>query len=445
MTANSNSHSIENPGNSADIKETALLDLEKQLNHSDSARRLEALSKLWGLIAGGEIEKPVTGKDVNNHIHTIYSFSPYSPAAALWMAYKSGLETAGIMDHDSICGAREFIRAGEIIGMSTTIGVECRTDFSNTIFKDRRINNPDQKSIAYVAIHGVPHSSIDSINNFFKPYLEERNSRNKKMLDRINSIFVSFDIELDFTKHVIPLSKSDEGGSITERHLLFALSGKIMEKIKPGKEVVAFLKETLNLKLPSKITSMLEDTDNPYYKYDLLGALKSDLVSMFYIDAKEECPDISLVSKLAKDTGSILAYAYLGDVGDSITGDKKTQKFEDDYIEELFRELPKLGFNAVTYMPSRNTREQLVRVKKLCDLHGLFQISGEDINSPRQKFVCEAMKSDEFKNLYISTWALIGHEKEASRNIKTGMFSDSIIKKYPLLEERINYFAGIAR
>ena len=36
---------------------------------------------------------PQTGRDVNNHIHTTYSFSPYSPTAAVWFARAAGLCT----------------------------------------------------------------------------------------------------------------------------------------------------------------------------------------------------------------------------------------------------------------------------------------------------------------------------------------------------------------
>ena len=70
---------------------------------------------------------------------------------------------------------------------------------------------------------------------------------------------------------------------------------------------------------------------------------------------------------LADKIGAVSAYAYLGDVGDSVTGDKKPQKFEDDYLDELFDVLKELKFNAVTYMPSRNTHEQLDRVRALCE------------------------------------------------------------------------------
>ena len=42
------------------------------------------------------------------------------------MAFMSGLKTAGIMDHDSVGGNFEFIEAGKIINMATTVGMECR-------------------------------------------------------------------------------------------------------------------------------------------------------------------------------------------------------------------------------------------------------------------------------------------------------------------------------
>jgi hypothetical protein len=177
-----------------------------------------------------------------------------------------------------------------------------------------------------------------------------------------------------------------------------------------------FLAQDLKLDIKPRILEYLLDGSNEFYEYDLLGVLKSDMVEKFYINADAECPDVRDVLKLSKDTGSISAYAYLGDVGDSVTGDKKTQKFEDDYIELLFETLSDLGFDAVTYMPSRNLLKQLEKVKKLCEKYNLLQISGEDINSPRQSFICEALGKDEFKHLIDSTWMLIKHEIEEQQN-----------------------------
>lgn len=372
--------------------------MEALLNDQSKAVRLKTLEKLVAAYPA-----PQSGGHVNNHIHTFYSFSPYSPTMAIWMARQNGLTTAGIMDHDSVAGCREFIEAGKIAGIATTIGVECRVSFADTTLRGRRINNPDQDSIAYVTIHAIPHKNIDKVAAFFAPYTEKRNERNRKMVEKINALTP---IQIDFDRDVVPLSKLDEGGSITERHILFALANKMLAYTD---DICGFL-ESLGVQISDKARAQLSDPDNAIRAYDLLGVLKSSFIEMIYIDAKEECPDVREIVKLSHEIGAILGYAYLGDVGDSVTGDKKTQKFEDDYLPTLFEVISALGFDAVTYMPSRNTMEQLVRLKEFCTQYGLMEISGEDINSPRQSFICEALQNPMFANLIESTWALIRHE-----------------------------------
>ena len=415
------------------------------LNGSSRDTRLDSLKHLMQAVKAGKINEPVSGEDVNNHIHTTYSFSPYSPTKAVWMAYMSGLCTAGIMDHDSIGGAEEFIEAGRIAGMETTIGVECRADFSGTPLNERRINNPDQKSVAYVALHGIPHTQVQRVKEFFKPFLKARDLRNRRMAGKINEIVSPYGLAIDYDKDVVPFSMYPEGGSITERHLLFALSARMAEVFGKGAPLVVFLREKLGLDIKKKLEGYLMDENNEHYLYDLLGVLKSDMVPLFYIDATEECPDVRDFIDFSKSIGAVSAYAYLGDVGESVTGDKKSQKFEDDYIDELFEVLKDLGFNAVTYMPSRNTFAQLERVRGFCDRYGFFQISGEDINQPRQSFVCEALRKPEFRNLIQSTWALIGHEKAATRDIKQAMFSEETVSKYPDLQTRIERYAAMGK
>ena len=70
-----------------------------------------------------------------------------------------------------------------------------------------------------------------------------------------------------------------------------------------------------------------------------------------------------------------------------------------------------------------------------------FQISGEDINSPRQSFVCEAQRAPEFSNLYEATWALIAHEWRSTANPKDGLFSKEAIANWPDLKQRVAEFA----
>ena len=67
-------------------------------------------------------EQPPRTREVNCHVHTTYSFSPYSPAFAAERADAAGLLAVGIMDHDSVAGAAEMREAGRIIGIATTGG-----------------------------------------------------------------------------------------------------------------------------------------------------------------------------------------------------------------------------------------------------------------------------------------------------------------------------------
>ena len=413
---------------------------EEALRLLNAPDRLDNLRKL---VAGHE--KPEQGTDVNNHIHTTYSFSPYSPTAAVWFAREAGLCTCGLMDHDSIAGAEEFLEAAEIAGMNATVGMECRVSFANTPFAHRRINNPDQDGVAYMALHGVPHNRIDELNDFFAPYRERRNERNRKMVAAVNSLMGQYGVEMDFERDVLPLSNADKGGSVTERHLSSALAYKMLEKIGSGEKLVSFIKDTMKLPLSKKIEGYLLDENNPYAMYDLLGWIKSELIAKFYIPATDECPDVRDVLALSDRIGAISAYAYLGDVGDSVTGDKRAQKFEDDYLDDLVPYLKGLGYRAITYMPSRNTMAQLRRLRALCVEHDLVQISGEDVNSPRQSFVCEALRNPEFLNLLEGTWALIAHEWRSTEDASKGFFSEETIETWPTLAERRIAFAAFGR
>ncbi|MBQ3575774.1 MAG: PHP domain-containing protein, partial [Clostridia bacterium] len=316
-----------------------------------------------------------------------------------------------------------------------------RVSIKNTPFADRKLNNPDQAGVVYMALHGVPHNRAKEINEFFAPYRAKRNERNIKMVAAINEMMGKYGVTIDFEKDVLPLSNFAKGGSVTERHLSSALAYKLLEVIGKGEKLVKFIREEVQLPISAKIEGFLTDESNPHMMYDLLGWIKSQLISKFYIDATDECPDVKDVLALSDRVGAISAYAYLGDVGDSVTGDKRAQKFEDDFLDELVEYVAKIGYRAITYMPSRNTKPQLDRIRGLCEKYGLFQISGEDINQPRQSFVCEAQRDPEFNNLFDATWALIAHEWRATANPADGFFSEESIAKWPNLNDRIAAFA----
>ena len=85
----------------------------------------------------------------------------------------------------------------------------------------------------------------------------------------------------------------------------------------------------------------------------------------------------------------------------------------------------------------------LDRLRALCKAYGMFEISGEDINSPRQSFVCMAQRDPAFDHLYDATWALIAHENLTTENPEKGFFAAKAVKNYPDIAARTAVFAKI--
>ena len=309
--------------------------LADRLSSRDRAVRLDAIHGLAAQARAGAYQFPAIGRDVNNHIHTTYSFSPYTPSKAVWASRCSGLATAGIMDHDAIAGAREFLEAGRMLGLPVTVGTELRVSMEGTPLAGRRINNPDQLSVSYLAFHGVPETSIDVLEAFLKPVRAARALRNREMTARLDLLARKAGTRLDYDRDVLPLSESTNGGSVTERHLLFALVHALMKGADSREALVRLLEECFSLRPTGKTLAMLMDPDNPYFEYDLLGLFKSELLPLAYVPATAELLPVRDALDFADAHGIIAAYPYLGDVGESVTGDKKAQRFEDDYLEEL--------------------------------------------------------------------------------------------------------------
>ncbi|MDR1043107.1 MAG: hypothetical protein LBL54_04300 [Clostridiales Family XIII bacterium] len=462
------------------------------LNAAPSEERLSAARGLAALQSAGKIPAPETSGYVNNHIHTIYSFSPYSPTKAVWASREAGLAVSGIVDHDSVAGVREFREAGRVFGFPTTAGFELRSDHTATALGPRRTNNPDQAGVSYMTFHGLRDSEIDAVAEFLKPVAKARGERNRAMCERLADLS---GLSLHYDADVVPLSRGAEGGSVTERHLLCALSLAAIREYggsgsgssasspsgssspapsptdptsQPGDALFYFFKNKLSFtdgdidKLKTSWKTSIYNSakynsangdhrngydgsgtpppsaghtiapasagtsstfakpatscpyGNDFFLYDLIGILKASLVESFYIPAGPvECPPLAGLVEFARAHDIIITYPYLGDVTSSVTGDKKAQKFEDDYLDELFGILKAEGVGAISYMPARNTREQAERVRELAERYGMLQISGEDINSPRQPFISEASKDPYFANLRETTWRLVEHEKGA--------------------------------
>ena len=124
--------------------------------------RLEALRALVRDVPGerpGGTDVPRSSGEVNNHIHTVYSFSPYTPSLAAWRARRAGLAVAGSVDHDCAAAAEEMLAACSVLGIGGTTGFELRVSLADSPFAGRKINSPDMEGVAYVTVQGLPRAA----------------------------------------------------------------------------------------------------------------------------------------------------------------------------------------------------------------------------------------------------------------------------------------------
>ena len=163
------------------------MDIEQQLDSFDPAARRGALETLCGRAGSGEIELPAPGDAVNLHFHTFFSYNcrGYSPSGIAWLARKAGLAFAGIVDFDVLDGLEEFYRAGELLGLETTVGIETRVFVPE--FADREINSPGEPGIAYHMGVGVPGAALEGDAAAFQKKLAATSEqRNRDLLCRVN-------------------------------------------------------------------------------------------------------------------------------------------------------------------------------------------------------------------------------------------------------------------
>ncbi|GAB1483933.1 hypothetical protein MASR2M78_27500 [Treponema sp.] len=327
-------------------------------------------------------------------------------------------------------------------------GVSFKKDVAGnkSVFAERKINNPDSPGLVYMTVQGVPKAALPAVRAFLEPIQKQREERSRRMTEASNVLLKQAGLdELNFEKDVRGLSKASEGGGLTERHILSAVAGRLIEKYGRGSALVAAL-PSIGVEASTKVKALLDDATNSHYLFDLIGLLKTTFLTRVFIQPDEnECIGAKRVVDFARSIGAISAYAYLGDVGESPTGDKKAEKFEDEYLDELFDELKKIGYKAITYMPPRNTIAQLKRVQELCAKHGFMEISGVDINSSRQSFNCPEVLRPEFRHLVDTTWALIAHERLSSVDKDLDLFSPANPLAHLSLEKRIAAYAKAAR
>ena len=86
---------------------------------------------------------------------------------------------------------------------------------------------------------------------------------------------------------------------MTERHLLFALSKKLIERYGKGERLVEVLTGSSRSPFAAQRKGHLLDPENSSTNMTC-SALEGDMVQLFYIDAAAECPNVQEIAGFAR-------------------------------------------------------------------------------------------------------------------------------------------------
>ncbi|NSW58185.1 MAG: hypothetical protein HPY44_19430 [Armatimonadetes bacterium] len=196
--------------------------LESRLDDFDPQVRREALEEL----AAARVPTAPATDNLNMHCHSFFSYNAdgWSPSHISWAAHLAGLYAAGLCDFDVLDGLEEFLAAGQLLGLRSTVNLETRVYFRE--YADVDITSPGEPGVTYIMGAGfvtLPPPGT-SQHAGLCAYRDAACARNVDLVNRINPHVP--DIAIDYELDVLPLTPMN---AATERHIIRAYVNKAAE------------------------------------------------------------------------------------------------------------------------------------------------------------------------------------------------------------------------
>ena len=382
------------------------------------AARIAALKKLKRFLPESEKRSDA----VNIQTHTTYSFSPYTPTMAAYMAYKFDLMVAGILDNYTVAGAKEFIKACRILNITYSVGVELRADFKEP-----------ETPYSNVALFGVAERYFKKLTAELAPFCSARRENVFSTVAAVNKKTAPHGIKIDFDKDVKPLVHD----VLLSKYVYFALAEKLVSKFGEGERTRDFLIDSLKMELTETEKGLLSDRTNPYYVYDLANII-SDNYTVFHTFKNYPSPET--IVRIAHGVGAICSYEYVIKRGKG----KKTDEELIAYNERLIAKLKKLKFDAVSFDPSKFSKEVLASFKKLLKDNKLLPFNLTRVEFPRRRFDCACADPELKRDMTDAVYAVVGSEICENNRASQGFITekDLFVEDF---SERVRLFAKIGR
>ena len=360
--------------------------LEEQLDSFDAGVRGAAIKELCAMLQKGAVAAAKVSTDVNLHCHTFYSYNcyGYSPSKFAWLAKKSGLAAAGVVDFDVLDGVDEFLAAAEMLGVKGCGGMESRVFVPE--FSSRVINSPGEPGVSYHMGVGFPKGELNaSLKKFQQGLFNTSQQRNRELIERVNKYLSP--VELDYDKDVRPLTPA---GNVTERHICLAYARKASAFFGDVNKLKAFWSEKLGAEFGAA------DMPEGVKLSNTIRAKTMKRGGVGYVQPDSgSFPAMAEMNKFILEAGGIPTFTWLDG----------TSEGEKD-IEELVDVAASSGAAVVNIIPDRNYTPGVKDVK-LANLYAMVELAkrrdmpvivGTEMNSPGNKFV-DSFGTDELKPL----------------------------------------------
>ncbi|MBN1126531.1 MAG: hypothetical protein JXA82_16110 [Sedimentisphaerales bacterium] len=408
---------------------------EQQLDSFDWGKRLTALQELITLVEAGQIEFPAPTDKINMHCHTFYSYNSYgySPSKYAWLAKRSGMALAGIVDFDVLDGLDEFIEAGRLLDLPTCGGLETRVFVPE--FADKVMTSPGEPGITYHMGMGIPSGQLTGKWKTFQGKLKNTaQDRNRILVERVNAYLSS--IKLDYEKDVLPLAPA---GNPTERHICVAYARKAAEHFASDDELISFWSDKLgvdvsNMELPQG--------------RDILNTIRSKTMKRggpgYVVPDAGAFPRMAEVNEFVLAIGGIPTLTWLNGLSEG-----------EQQLETLLDIAMASGVEAINIIPDRNftpgVEDELVAnlraVIQIASQRQLPIIVGTEMNSPGQKFIdnFETAELSPYMPLFLQGARIVYAHSVLQRQCGLGYTSGWAKKLFPDRGERNQFYETVGR
>ncbi len=407
-----------------------MLELEQRLDDFDAARRRQALNELAGMIRAGSIATEPTTNRINLHAHTFFSYNSYgySPSRFAWLAKRTGLALAGIVDFDVLDGVDEFIDASAILDLKGCGGMETRVFVPE--FADKVMNSPGEPGISYHMGVGFPTGKLTGKNKIFQKGLRDTaQQRNRELTARVNAYLKP--VELNYDRDVLPLTPA---GNATERHICLAYARKAVTVFGESDSLARYWSDKLGvdaakLGLPEG-KDLLNTLRNKTMKRGGPGYVQPDAGAF---------PKMAETNQFVLAAGGIPTMTWLNGVSD---GEKE--------IRRLIQVAMDCGVVAINIIPDRNFTagkkdDLLANLQEViaiaCELE-LPIVVGTEMNSPGQRFVdqFETAELSPFVPAFLKGARIVYAHSVLQRLGKKGYCSTWAGKQFGSITEKNQFF-----